>query len=925
MTSAVTDAPASGPAGLDVPAGDAAAGRSPGAALVTFTLNGAEVGAGADLPNLLYALREELGVTSPKDGCSPSGQCGCCTVLLDDKAVVACQVGMARVAGKHVTTLEGMEPAELDRYVDAFASVGALQCGFCTPGILMRLKPLIDKKGASLTREDAARHLGGNLCRCTGYVKILDAVEVLAAGHGGGEGRAGDASDAYPGSQGGPVADQARGGRGGIGHRTRRYQAAELATGSRGYVDDIRLPGMLHAALRLADHARARVSSIDVSAALEVPGVEAVLTAADVPGELRVGIIERDWPVLIPVGGLTSYLGDVLAVAVASDRLSARAAAGLVRVDYEVLEPFTDAMAAMDSPVDAVWGLQGNVLSRSSYTRGDVDTALARSAHVVRQVFQTQRVEHAFLEPESTVAAPTAGGGLHVWSGGQGIWDDRDQIASVLGVEASRVTVELVSNGGAFGGKEDMSNQAQTALAAYLLKRPVKCTLSREESFLMHPKRHPVRLSYEAGCDAEGRLTALRARIVGDSGPYASVGMKVLERAAGHAGGPYRVPAIDVESVAVRTNNPVCGAFRGFGANQAQFAMEGTIDRLAAAAGLPGYEMRRRNVVEPGSVWGPGQVLDGGALGARKCLDAIAEEYEEAKRAGYAVGVGLGIKNSGLGNGFEEVARASVTLDGCGGAMVRHCWTEMGQGVNTVALQVAASELAIEPDAIRVVVDTTREMGAGQTTGSRGTLMAAGSIRDACNRAKADGLRPGVEYSGEYRVDWTNSIEEGLEHPVVHSTLAYAAQLVVVDRPTGKVVKVVAAHDVGRVVNPTLCEGQVQGAVHMGLGYAMSEEFPTDASGRPLNTTLRSLGIIRAKDVPEIEVLLIECPQPGSPYGIKGVGEIGLVPTAGAVAAAFFDADGTWRDSLPMTPPLPTTAPIAMTPPAPAASGREVA
>ena len=407
-------------------------------------------------------------------------------------------------------------------------------------------------------------------------------------------------------------------------------------------------------------------------------------------------------------------------------------------------------------------------------------------------------------------------------------------------------------------------------------------------------------MEYWAGCDDDGRLTALRARMVGDSGPYASVGMKVLERSAGHASGPYVVPAIDVDSIAARTNNPVCGAFRGFGANQAQFAMEGVLDRLAEAVGISGWEIRARNVVTPGSVWGPGQIMDDGCLGARACLDAIKPAYDEAVASGAAVGLGLGLKNSGLGNGFKEIARAVVRFEEDGTIEVRHCWTEMGQGVHTVARQVAVEELQVDPARIRVLVDTSRELGAGQTTGSRGTLMGAGSVKAACEAARAAGCEPGVDYEGEYRVDWTNSLAEGLEHPVIHSTFGYASQLVVVDRESGNVDKVVAAHDVGRAVNPLLCEGQIEGSVHMGLGYALTEDFPADAEGRPTNMTLRSLGIIRPKDMPRVEVILVESPQPNAPYGIKGVGEIGLVPTAGAVAAALHDLDGAWRSTLPM-------------------------
>jgi len=848
--------------------------------MTTFELNGTTVTTSDDHPHLLSALRDELDVLSPKDGCAPSGQCGCCTVLLNGKARIACQTSMEKAEGASVVTLEGLDPAERDRYAAAFAAHGALQCGFCTPGILMRAKAQIDRKGSALTRDDVARHLGAHLCRCTGYIKILDAVESLARNEV-------------------PVAVPS----GGIGSSGIKYEAAELSLGDRPFIDDLRPPGLLHAAMHLADHARADVVRIDTAAAAAVEGVEAVFTAADVPGELRVGLIHKDWPVFIPEGGRTSYLGDVLAVVVAGDRETARHAAMLVDVEYVPLAPFSDPVVAVGSDEDAVWGLDGNVLSVSAYSRGDVEAALAESAHVVDDVYQTQRIEHAFVEPESTLAVPTDDGGLYVYSGGQGVWDDRNQVASVLGLDTDRVTVELVSNGGAFGGKEDMSNQAQTSLAAWLLGRPVRCTLSREESLLMHPKRHPIRMAYRAGCDADGRLTGLWVRMIGDSGPYASVGMKVLERAAGHASGPYVVPNINVESTAVRTNNPVCGAFRGFGANQAQFAMEGVMDRLAAAVGISGWEMRSRNVIEPGSVWGPGQVMDDGCLGARACLDDVREAYDEAAVAGKPVGLGLGLKNSGLGNGFKEIARAVVHFREDGKVEVRHCWTEMGQGVHTVALQVAVEELGIDPERIEVIVDTTREIGAGQTTGSRGTLMGAGSVAEACQKAVANGCQVGVDYEGEYRVDWTNSMNEGLENPVIHSTFGYAAQLVILDPESGAIERVVASHDVGRAVNPQLCEGQIEGSVHMGLGYALTEGFPADEESRPRNSTLRSLGILRPKDMPEVDVRLIESPQPNAPYGIKGVGEIGLVPTAGAVAAALHAHDGEWRTELPMAAP----------------------
>ena len=854
---------------------------------VSFTVNGTPVSVRSDHPHLLSALRDELDITSPKDGCSPSGQCGCCTVLVDAKAVVSCQVPLAKVAGKSVVTLEGVAAEERDRFANAFAACGGLQCGFCIPGIVMRAKAQIDKKGADLKRDDMARHLGAHLCRCTGYVKVLDAIEAVAAGK------------TFQ-----PELAATIGGAGA------KYEANELTLGDRNYIDDMRVPGMLHAALHLADHVRADILAIDTARAAAAPGVRAIFTAADIPGELLVGIIYKDWPVMIPVGGRTSYAGDALAIVVAETREQARAAAKLVDVSYEVLAPVTDPDAALadDAPI-AVWGTKSNVLSVSEYARGDVDAALAASAFTVHETFRTQRIEHAFLEPESTVAVPQPDGTLHVYSGGQGVWDDRNDIARMLGVDNDQVVVTLVSNGGAFGGKEDMCNQAHTALAAWLMKQPVKCTVSREESLRMHPKRHPIRLEYWAGCDAAGKLTGVRVRAVGDSGAYASVGMKVLERAAGHASGPYHVPAIDVHSVAVRTNNPIGGAFRGFGANQAQFGMEGVLDRLGEQVGITGWEIRKRNVIHPGEVWGPGQVMDDGCAGAEACLDAIKPRYDEARAAGKAVGLGLGLKNSGLGNGFREVSRAVVHFraapDENGRDIeVRHGWTEMGQGVHTVALQVAAQELGVDPNRIEVIVDTTRELGFGQTTGSRGTLMAAGSVREACAAAHAGGCAIGVDYEGEHLVDWTHKIgDPNHPQPIIHSAFGYAAQMAIIDRATGAIEKMVAVHDVGRAVNPLLCEGQIEGSLHMGLGYALTEQFPHDPeTGFPTNMTLRSLGILRAKDVPVMEVQLVEVPQPRSPYGIKGVGEIGLVPTAPAVAAALHELDGQWRNTLPMRP-----------------------
>jgi len=540
---------------------------------VRFTLNGRAAETQArDGETLLDLLRGPCGVTSPKRGCGPQGQCGACVVLVDGEPQSACTVPAASAEGREVTTLEGLSAAEREQWARAFTAAHALQCGFCTPGIVMRAHHLLARQ-PSPTREQIVRSLDEHLCRCTGYARIVDAIEAVARARAGG-------------SLPPPVRE------GGVGAPLDRYRGEELVLGSRPFVDDLARPGMLFGALTFSAHARARVRAIDVTRARRVPGVVAVVTAADVPGERWQGLIHSDWPVFVAAGEEVRCVGDVVAAVAAESEVVAREAAALVEVDYEPLPAVLDPDASLAPEAPRVNPRHENLLSLSVIRRGDAAAALAASAHVVRGTWQTQRVEHLFLEPECALAEPTPDGGLHLWTQGQGIFDDRHHVAALLALPEERVFVELVPNGGAFGGKEDMSVQGQAALLAWLTRRPVKLALSRRESIRLHPKRHPVRVELEAGCDAGGLLTAVRARMVGDSGAYASVGMKVLERAAGHACGPYRVANVDVESRAAYTNNPPCGAMRGFGVPQAAFAIEGALDQLAARCGLDRWEIR---------------------------------------------------------------------------------------------------------------------------------------------------------------------------------------------------------------------------------------------------------------------------------------------------------------------------------------------
>jgi selenium-dependent xanthine dehydrogenase len=834
--------------------------------------------------SLLDALRERCRVTSIKDGCQPQGQCGCCLALIDGRPLVTCAIEATRAEGREVLTLEGLSSRERDVVSTAFAAAGGVQCGFCIPGIALRAKHLLDRR-ENPSREEIARAIDGHLCRCTGYAQILEAVELMAKAWRGG---------AMP----EPAGD------GGVGKPLARYGGREQALGVRPYVADMQREGLLHGAIVLSAHARARVVRIDTSKAKSQAGVRAVVTAADVPGERWYGLLSDDWPGFVAEGEEVRCAGDVLAAVAADDVRTARAAAALVEVEYEPRPPVLDPEAALAPGAPRVNPTHPNLLSRSVIRRGDAAAALAASAHVVTGTWRTQRVEHLFLEPEAALAEPLPDGRLGLYTQGQGVFDDRRQVARFLRLPEERVRVELAPSGGAFGGKEDMSIQAQTALLARVTGRPVKLVLSREESVRIHPKRHPLRMDYTAGCDSGGRLTAVVARIVGDSGAYASVGGKVLERAAGHACGPYRVPAVDVEALAVYTNHPPGGAMRGFGVPQAAFAIEGCLDLLAKKAGLDGWEIRSRNGVGVGDAVTTGQVLEK-SVGLRRTLDAVKDAYYGARTAGKAVGIACGLKNSGIGNGVVEWGKCRLVVERDGSVSLYNGYTEMGQGLLTVLVQFAVEVTGLPASLFHPKVDSTFALGCGQTTGSRATLFGGRAVTSAARKLRADldsGSRlsdlAGRVYAADELVDDTTALGADVPKIKTHTSYGFATQVVILDGD-GRVERVVAAHDVGRVVNPLLCRGQIEGSIHMGLGYALTEELPCE-DGMPVTHSLRELGVLRARDMPATEVILVEEAEPEGPFGAKGVGEIGLVPTAAAVAGALDAYDGIRRTKLPM-------------------------
>ena len=862
-----------------------------------FTLNGQAVRVRPRTDaSLLEVLREVCGLRSMKDGCAPEGSCGACTVLVDGRPVVSCAQPAARIAGRTVETLEGLEATVREAWADGFQEAGGLQCGYCTPGIVMKAEGLL-RRDPDPDREAVVRALAGNLCRCTGYRPIVDAILRVAAV------RRGEATGEAP-----ATADAGR--PTGVGGRAPRFDGRELVLGMRPFVGDLTVPGMLQGALRFSDHPRARVLRIDPARAAAVPGVVRIVTAQDVPGQRTQGLLERDWPVLVAEGETTRYLGDVLALVAATTRAAAREAAAAIVVEYEVLEPVIDPGLALRPEAPRIHET-GNRLSSTRIRRGDVGAGLAGAAHVLTETFETQRIEHAFLEPEAALAVAgrdavlpdgSAVGpeSIRVFSQGQGIWEDRRQIASLLGLPMEAVRVTGMATGGGFGGKEDLGAQAHAALLAWLTGRPVRIAFSRADSLRFHPKRHPFTMRYTVGCDADGHLLAVQARIVGDTGAYASVGAKVLERAAGHATGPYRVPAVDVEAVAVYTNGPPCGAMRGFGVPQVTFAMEGMLDRLAERVGIDRWEIRWRNALDTGDLFGAGQRL-GPGVGLRPTLLAVREAFETARYAGIACGV----KNTGIGNGVSESGRVILRPEAGGRVTLSHSWTEMGQGIHTALRQIAGEELGLPEERIDVVVDTERELDTGETTASRATVLGGNAVIDAARKLRAEltGGRSleavaGREFAGTYTVDWTTPPGADVAEPVTHLAYGWATQVVILD-DDGRLERVVAAQDVGRAINPALVEGQLEGGIHMGLGYALGESFDLVA-GRPTASTLKPLGLLPPAAMPAVETFLVEEHQPEGPYGAKGAGEAVLVPTAAAVAGALHAFDGVHRTRLPM-------------------------
>ncbi|NCC87806.1 MAG: selenium-dependent xanthine dehydrogenase [Clostridia bacterium] len=846
--------------------------------MIKFTLNGESQNYSGDPEKtLLNYLRLDKHITSAKDGCSGQAVCGACTVEINGKAKLACVQKMKTLQGAEIFTTEGFPEYVKDTIAKAFVNKGAVQCGFCSPGFVVRTKVLL-QENPNPTIEEIQKAIKPHICRCTGYKKIEKAIQ-----HAGKCIRENKTLEITKTS-----------GKVGVSHP--KYDAYDTALGNRDFVDDIFIEGMLFGALKFSDYPKAKVINIDTSKAEEFAGVKRVFTAKDIPAEKIIGLIYKDWHVMIEKGVTTHFIGDVIAGVVAESEEIARKAVDLIQIDYEVYEPVTDVYKAIDS--DRVHPEKPNHFDTTQFTLGNADETLKNSRYTSKDHYETQRIEHAFLEKESTIARPDGMGGLEVFSQSQGVYEDRRQIAMILGLPEEKVRVTLVPNGGGFGGKEDLSIQGHTAMFAYLMDKPVKITLTREESIKLHPKRHPVFMDIEVGADENGKLTALKLRAVGDTGAYASVGMKVMERVAGHAAGGYFIPEIDIEAKTVYTNNIPCGAMRGFGANQVAFAIESCIDEICKKAGFDRWQFRYDNALVDGLRTSTGQKVFG--VGIRKSLEAVKEDFYNAKYAGLA----CAIKNSGVGNGMIDESKVKIEIIAKDKIRLHHGWTEMGQGVHNMALQTLCEETNISPDFIEVVVDTDAQIKTGMTTSSRATALvglavinaAKGFIEDLKTKTLTELV--GKTYSGQFVCDWTTKPGVTDREPVIHYSYGYAAQVCILD-DNGNISKMIAAHDAGKIMNPMLFEGQIEGGVHMGLGYALSEDLPMK-DGYLISDKMRDLQILRAHETPEIIVKGVEVADPVGPYGAKGIGEIGLVPTAAAVANAFYAFDGIKRTKLPM-------------------------
>ena len=856
--------------------------------MATFIVNGKTVVVEKNQKLIRY-LRDTLHLTSVKDGCS-EGACGTCHVLIDGKPTKACIPQTDKLEGKTIVTVEGLSDWEKQVYTFAFGEAGAVQCGFCIPGMVISAKGLLDVN-PDPTREEAAFAIRNNICRCTGYVKIIDGILLAARIFREGKLPAASADDWQ------------------VGSRVHRLDVEEKVLGYGQYPDDVYMDGMCYGGAVRSRYARARVLSIDTAEAEALEGVVCVLTQKDIPGQVNVGHLKKDQPTLIGIGEITHYLGDAVALVCARDQETLEAAKKLVKVEYEELPAVHNPAeaAAPDAPL-VFEEDENNVQAYKHVSRGDAAGAIAKAKYVLTEKFHTPWTEHAFLEPECCVALPLDNGGVRLLTTDQSAHTTMHECAAMLGVDYDHCQVQNMLVGGGFGGKEDMSVQHHAALIAYVARVPVKVKLSRQESILVHPKRHSMDMEFTMGCDENGIIQGVKASVVSDTGAFASLGGPVLERACTHAAGPYAYENFEIEGWAYYTNNPPAGAFRGFGVTQTCFCTETLLNQMADLVGISPWEIRYRNAIRPGGVLPNGQIVDG-STGLVETLEAIKPAYDAAVAAGDPVGIACAMKNAGVGVGIPDWGRCKLIVESDGKVHIYTGASCIGQGLGTVLVQTVVTCTGLRRgDVVYERSNTWIAPDSGDTSGSRQTLVTGEATRRACAKLKAEldsgktlAQLAGQEFYGEYLAK-TDPLGADVPNPVSHVAYGYATQMCILDRETGKIKKMVAAHDVGKAVNPLSIEGQIEGGVVMSMGYALTEQYPIDENCKP-TAKYGTLGLFRANQLPEqeIEAIVVEKPGLDVAGGAIGIGEITSIPTAPAIADAYYRLDGERRLELPLT------------------------
>jgi xanthine dehydrogenase molybdenum-binding subunit len=907
-----------------------------------FWVNGKEQTVSIEAGEMLSdVLRYRLDLTGTKVSCNES-ECGACTIHVDGLPVLSCTYPAQKAAGKRITTIEGLaNNGALHPLQEAFVKHGAVQCGFCTPGQIMTAAALLDEN-KSPSESDIKYALTDTLCRCGAYPAIINAIQAAADNI----------------NHGTPIqlpSFDFEGDLEVVGQVVERPEGIAKVNGEAIFTDDMQFPGMLFGATLRAGVPHAIVKQIDIEKARQLEGVQAVLTAADIPGRMNHGLVIHDWPALVGIGQKVRYVGDALAVVAADSQAIAAQALELIELELEELPIVVDPVAALEPDAPRVHE-DGNLLKHIKVNKGDISQGFEQAEVIFEETFFTPTYEHAFMEPECSLARVTEDGRIEVYVGSQIPYADREQVAAALDIPQTQVRVVGPLVGGGFGGKEDIVGQIHAALLAQATNKPVKILYDRHESMLVHPKRHATQIKVKLGLKKDGTLTAAQTELYGDTGAYASLGAKVMGRATTHSTGPYIVPNVKIDCYATYTNNPPSGAFRGFGALQAAFAIECMVDRVAEEMGFDPIEFRQKNALRADSITNTGQHLTE-SVGLLECIDKTKAELlrytdgnepfaarvvADAPQKRRAWGFAVAFKNTGLGEGAPDKASAEVELYTDGTAEARISSAEIGQGLVTVLQMVTAEELSMPINQVRVLLsDTDLTPDGGPTTGSRQTYISGNAVKHAArtlreamkatlserydvapdeirfieglaqvNGSKVpygkvadymrdEGREPKVLY--EYWAPETTPLGEAGDKHFAYSFAAQAVE-VEVDLETGevKVLRVIGATDVGKAINPLGLQGQVDGGIIMGIGHALTEEFIVE-EGQIFTDYLARYRMPSIKHIPEeIKSIIVEDPTRDGPYGAKGVGEISTMPTPPAIINAVYNACGVRLNRIPV-------------------------